>query len=321
MSRITIVVPCYNVEKYIEKTIIAFQQQTFKDFEVIFVDDCSSDNSVEIIRRVTNHCEIPARIFRNEKNKGPSFSRRYGISMAKSEYIAFCDSDDWIDKTFLEEMFAATEYGEHDIAFCNYRLVYEDGHFIEKKSIHKRDWYKSKKDFLVADMDGVCGGIFRKQLFADMIFPDIRNGEDMAIIPVLISKANSIGTTDSCLYNYYQRKGSLSTTQTGILVAGIRSSFAYIKENLSLEYYYSELEYLGVSNLIYGSLLNLFKQGYNTNLACEICSEFENTFPNWYLNKYVKNMPNYKKMYLWFAKNRFFWGNFFLSKIHTKLTM
>lgn len=320
MSQITIIVPCYNVELYIEKAIVSFSRQTFKNFEVIFVDDCSTDKSVETIKRLIEKYSIKASIIINKINSGPSYSRKIGIDMSNTEYVAFCDSDDWLDERFLEEMYLATDKGNKDIAFCNYRLVYDDGRSIDKKSIKPNNEYNSLEDYVVADMDGVCGGIFRRTLFENMVFPEIRNGEDMAIIPVLISKAKKIGTTEKCIYNYFQRKGSLSTAQTKKLIEGIRNSFLYIFMNMSLSLYYSEIEYLGIRNLLYGALLNLFKQGYDTKTAYEILCEFEQKFPHWEKNKYINNLPAYKKLYLFFIKRKIYLGTYILSKLHTKLT-
>lgn len=320
MRKITIVVPCYNVEKYIEKTIQSFRQQTFKDFEVIFVDDCSTDNSVDVISTLMHRYNISGFVTKNKCNSGPSITRKNGVELSTSEYLAFCDSDDWLDSDYLEQLYGATRCGECDIAFCNYRVVYENGKSFEKTVVTKIIESLDEKERLTIDIDGLWTGIYRRSLFDNLVFPDIRNGEDMAIIPVLISKANNIGITDKCIYNYLQRTGSLSTTQTEKLVNSICISFAYINENCDKTNYYHEIEYLGMRNLLYGAFLNLFKQGYNTKEAKDILADFENSYPEWRKNQYLGKLPRYKRIYLWCIDKRLFVGAWFLSALHTFMT-
>ena len=101
--KISVIIPVYNVEKYIEDCLNSILVQTLKDFEIICIDDCSTDNSLQIIETYT-HKDKRIKILKNKKNEGPSYTRNIGIEMAQGEYIYFLDSDDMIEKNALQEL-------------------------------------------------------------------------------------------------------------------------------------------------------------------------------------------------------------------------
>ena len=103
MPRLSIIVPIYNVEKYLPRCIESILNQTFKDFELILVNDGSTDSSYEILKEYENKYDNFRVI--NQKNGGLSAAKNAGIKIAKGEYIAFLDSDDYLDKNFLETLY------------------------------------------------------------------------------------------------------------------------------------------------------------------------------------------------------------------------
>lgn len=317
--KISVIVPCYNAASYIEKAIRSFANQTFHDFEVIFVDDVSTDNTVEVVHALIEKYKIRGWLLKNEKNTGPSLARRLGISNSRAEYCAFCDSDDWYDKTYLSEMYNATLSGEIDIVFCNYRLVYSDGKTIDKDMLGDVSVYSDKKSVMTVGVDGFCGGLFRRELFDNMTFPEIRNGEDMALIPVLIGKAKKYGFVKKPIYNYYQRVGSLSITSSDKVIQSLQDSFEYTRKSLDREKYAKEIEYIGVRNVLYGAILALFKSRYSRTAFFDILRGFEIYYPNWYMNLYLKRLPIYKRIFLFCVKRKWILFLALIARIHTKI--
>ena len=94
MSLVSIIIPTYNTEKYIEKCIQSVLEQTYTDYEIIIVDDCSTDNSMDVVARFK---DPRIKVIKNEINRGPSYSRNRGIQLSKGDFIALLDSDDWWD--------------------------------------------------------------------------------------------------------------------------------------------------------------------------------------------------------------------------------
>ena len=116
-SKITVVIPCYNAEKYIVKCFDKLNEQTYRDFDVVIVDDCSTDRSYEKILSVKDNYDFNVSVVKNEKNSGPAISRNVGVKIADGEYIAFCDSDDYYEPNFLEIMLSELIDNDAELAF------------------------------------------------------------------------------------------------------------------------------------------------------------------------------------------------------------
>ena len=105
MAVISVIIPCYQAAAYIEKALRALEQQTFQDFDVILVDDCSADNTAEVIRAFAESSSLNITLLRNEVNSGPGASRNRAIAHSQAEFLCFCDSDDWYEPDYLQCMY------------------------------------------------------------------------------------------------------------------------------------------------------------------------------------------------------------------------
>ena len=113
MPKISVIIPVYNVEKYIERCVRSLFEQTLGEIEYIFVDDCTPDGSIAILRRIIE--DYPERkpfvsIISHEQNKGLAIARRTGVNAACGEYVAFCDSDDWVDTNMYEKLLVIIQW-------------------------------------------------------------------------------------------------------------------------------------------------------------------------------------------------------------------
>ena len=125
--KVSVVVPVYNVEKYIERCSRSLFEQTLDDIEYIFVDDCSPDNSIAILLSVISeypHRKNQVSIIRHDVNKGLTNARNSGIAVANGIFIAHCDSDDWVEPTMYEELYDKAQQTSSDVVFCNILMVY-----------------------------------------------------------------------------------------------------------------------------------------------------------------------------------------------------
>lgn len=129
MPKVSVIVPVYNVAPYIERCARSLFGQTLEDMEFIFVDDCSSDNSIAVLKEVMAdypHRAHQIQIRQQDKNRGPSVARNIGLHIAKGAYIAFCDSDDWVRSDMYERLYNAAIVNGSDICYCDYFMVYID---------------------------------------------------------------------------------------------------------------------------------------------------------------------------------------------------
>lgn len=206
--KLSVIVPIYNVEKYLERCLDSLKQQTFQDFQVILVNDGSLDGSREIaLKYCQNH---PDRFMLHDKiNGGLSDARNYGIDHASGDYLAFIDSDDYVDIDMFASMLELADREDADIVACDMLYEYEDG----------SNKYSSAGDFLVGNAkenlslidinNSACNKLFRNSLFHDIRFPVGKLYEDLFIIPILIYRANKVVRVDKAFYHYLQRSGSI----------------------------------------------------------------------------------------------------------------
>lgn len=304
MKKISVVIPCYNAAEYIKKCLDSLAVQTFKDFDVIIVDDCSVDETVDTINRLINLYEFDIVLLKNELNSGPSFSRKKGVKASKTKYVSFCDCDDWYDPEYLERMIVAIEAEKADVVFCGYKVISRDGN-VEMRSFVDRSCVFDPKNTLLLGLDSMCMLVAKRELFDNLPWPNVRNGEDMAIVPLLICETKKNVVIQDCLYNYYNRPSSASNRLSMDVVDSLINSYCFIQSNIPQEFEY-ECEYIGINNLIYAGLITLFSVTGSNEKAIEILDMFELTYPNWGKNNHIKRLPKYKKIIIFLASKRWF---------------
>lgn len=318
MNKVTIVIPCYNAENYIDSCIDSLLKQEYQNFNVIFIDDASKDRTVEKLENSVLNCNLDIKILKNKENSGPSVSRNRGILSAVTKYITFCDIDDSYEPNYLSKLLSELEKNDADLAFCGYSVVDEKENKV-KRPLSFNGVLTNKIDILKLDVDSLCMLMVKTDIMKDTLLPNIRNGEDMAVVPLLMVKSNNCVAISECLYNYYRRNNSASEKPSMQVVNSLITSFEYIKNHFPEEYLEIE-EYLGIRNLLYAGLITLFSFSFDVNVADQILENFEECYPNWKRNQYINELPNYKKIVLKLAGKRIYLGIWFLAWLRKILT-
>ncbi len=216
---ISVIVPIYNSEKYLEKCLNSIKAQTFQNFNVIMIDDESGDGSGEIAK---SFCDSDSRfIYKRLRRGGVSRARNEGLKLADGEYIAFVDSDDTVEPEYLRELFDAAVKNNCKISSCNYSLVTcgKREMFFPRKlrrlksGVYDNNFYMRH---LLEDWDVrsyLWNKLWHRSLFFDndITFP-IMFFEDVATVARLAYYADRVAVTDKPLYNYYMRKNSIMTS-------------------------------------------------------------------------------------------------------------
>ena len=214
MTKIDLIIPMYNSERFIPQLLDSLECQTFKDFTVIFVDDGSTDHTCQILREQLANVPFAYEIIQQE-NKGLPGARNAGIRAAKSEWIAFMDSDDGLDEHYLEFLIRAVENGPVNIGVCSYQMLGED-------EPHR---HMTEEDFSVSYIMalelmqryykhwfGACALILNREWLKhrNLLFDEeCTYLEDIPFITQVIVQSDKIALIDAPVYIYYQRKGSL----------------------------------------------------------------------------------------------------------------
>lgn len=212
---ISIIIPVYNVEKYLDKCIESIINQTYNNIEIILVDDGSTDNSGKICdkyREKDNRIKVI-----HKENGGLSDARNHGLDIAKGKYVTFIDSDDFINEKFCEILLTNLKNNNSDISCCkmrefsdNYTIINENDNRTDLIIKHCNKIEALTKVLYQIEMDSsVCNKLFKIQLFKDIEFPKGRYFEDLATIYKIILKSNNVTYTNERLYYYYQRKTSI----------------------------------------------------------------------------------------------------------------
>lgn len=214
--KVSVIIPIYNVENYLVKCMESVQNQTFDDIEIIAVNDGSTDGS----RRLLDEMKLKDDriIIVDKKNEGLSSARNVGIDIAKGEYIAFIDSDDWVDKEYIKRMYdVCVDYG-CDIVQCSYEdiFVYQDSSSTRQTSINSVPTFYTGREFCYAMytlLSWRCNltwnKLYKKSLFDNIRFPYGKIHEDEFTTYKIIWSAKKIATISDRLYYYRYRKGSI----------------------------------------------------------------------------------------------------------------
>ena len=202
---ISVITPIYNVRPFVAKCAESLLNQTFNDVEYIFVDDASTDGSIQILNGIlSRYPERDVKIICHEKNQGLPASRRTGLAAASGDYILNCDGDDWVDTTMLENTYSAVMSTNADYAYCAFSLSYE-----HTERYQKCPQFATTFDALKIRCLGgrakynVWNKLIKRSLYDGVEFPveHRKGGEDMIMFDVL-SKAKSVAYVPEALYHY-----------------------------------------------------------------------------------------------------------------------
>ncbi|WP_291051432.1 MULTISPECIES: glycosyltransferase [unclassified Empedobacter] len=209
--KVSILVPIYGVEKFIERCAISLFDQTFQDIEYIFVNDCTPDNSIDILINTLerySHRKAQVKIINHDANKGLAGARNTGVQNASGDYILHVDSDDYLELNAIELLYNKAFEENSDIVVCDFIMEWPE---TSMKVIQNID-VKDKFEFLNLLLSGqtmtcVWNKLIKRDLYVKNSVRTIEGvnlGEDFTVIPKLVFYANSISKVNKYLYHYVQ---------------------------------------------------------------------------------------------------------------------
>lgn len=206
--KVSLLLPIYNVEKYIENCAHSLFKQSYCNIEFIFVNDCSCDNSVSILRNIIQQYPSRAknvRILSHDRNRGVAAARNLAVEQASGDYLIWVDGDDYIDTDAVSLLVQRMQETGADIVLADAYFVYENRMIIRKIPL-----LESPQRYLELVLKrqvalSVWGKLFKKDLFCDVRFVEgVNFGEDYSVLPCLIYNATKIAKVDAPLYYYIQ---------------------------------------------------------------------------------------------------------------------
>lgn len=245
MSKISIIIPIYNVEQYLSQCLDSVIHQTYKNLEIILINDGSTDNSGKICNEYAK-MDNRIRVF-HKKNEGVSSARNMGLNNCTGDFIGFVDPDDFIEYNMYEILYNEQQRTNADIIWCNYSLYYSLNKQIlgeinsnisynllninEKNDFYSDLFYKYKmKAYL-------WNKLYKKEIFSYIKFPYKKNFEDLFIFVYLMSQANKISFINKNLYYYRQRDSSICHKNDIHSIFNLDMIESYIKSSIDYKYF------------------------------------------------------------------------------------
>ena len=233
---LTVIVPCYNVEKYVDKCISSIVNQTYSNLEILLIDDGSTDTTGTLCDAWQER-DQRIRVI-HKQNEGLSYARKTGVENTDAEYVAFVDSDDWIDPNMYADMMSAMISTDSDIAQCEFCEVFEDGrleHHSPDSNANSFEIVGREEGVLLIVHDDkwksfMWNKIFKKHLFDHIVFPKGRVYEDYPIMHSLFHHASLSVYLSAEYYFYYRRSDSITNSKS--LAAKMKNSFDFSEARL-----------------------------------------------------------------------------------------
>ena len=287
--KVSVIVPVYNTEKYLEKCLDSLVNQTLKDIEIIVVNDGTKDNSQKIIDKYKKkYKNIKSYI---KENGGLSDARNFGIEKASGDYLSFIDSDDYVSTNMYEKMYNKAISGNFDIVVCDFNYIYEDSDVIKCSSSKINGDTTNIKKVMFDNFPAVWNKIYKKKLLKDIRFKKKVWFEDVEFIYRVLPYVKSIGVVKEPFNYYLQREGSITKSVDPRIYNYIdnwNGVVEYYKEKNLYDKYKLELEYSYV-RYIYATFikqaLSFDKEEYKKAVNKAI-TNVKNNFPKYRMNKY-----------------------------------
>ncbi len=288
--KISVIIPVYNVEKYLKRCLDSVVNQTYKNLEIILIDDGSTDNSGKIC---DEYAEKDKRIIViHKENGGLSDARNKGLDICTGEYIGFIDSDDWIDLNYFNVLLKNLLEYNVDIACCDYLRTdkYVKNKDGKIKNIEILGDEKTLEIYLEKELVSACAKLYRKDKFFNIRFPLKKINEDIATIFLVFTKSKSISYIDKKMYFYFKNTDSIT-----------KSKFS--KKNLDLLYAWEEVVNLSRkhSNKVQELADFRLKKAYFSLLGIIAYNGMDNTEENNKIKKML--LKKFKENYIYFIKS------------------
>ena len=315
--KISIIIPAYNVSKYIKRCILSILNQTYKNIEIIVVNDGSTDNTLDIVKKFN------VKVFNQENSGGASSPRNVGLKNSTGDYITFVDGDDYIDKNYVEDMVKLIESNNYDIIetpllfeanFKNKLLLYTE-HKLERN-----ESFNFNNEYFDNELRYVIGVFYKRQVIEDIYFDEkVRCYEDNMFNLKVKLKSKSYLLYPRCYYHYVQNFNSLSKAVSlkHLDYIIVMNELSELYKNTNLTNY---IEKIYKDNILAIILLKLPYLNNKYKYRKELMSEFKKNAPNYYKkHKLLMLILNgYILISIWFLIISFINVNKLAIKIQSK---
>lgn len=300
--KVSVIVPVYNVEKFIDKCLNSLVNQTLKEIEIIVVNDGSPDNSQKIIDKYVKKYPDKIKSYIKE-NGGQGSARNYGLKKATGEYIGYVDSDDFVEKDMYKKLYNKAKENNYDIVVCGNYNVSED---YQNKNIDAFiNNYNTDLENIFFGKMAVWNKIYKRDILIKnkLEFKEKVWYEDLAFTLKAIMNSNTFAFIDEPLYDYLIREGSTmnnSNVQRNLeILDAFNDILSYIQHNKKEEYF-SKIEFLAIDHIYISAIVRVLKAEADDKVKRETINKLldymNKKFPNYKNNKYINTLSKNRKI-------------------------
>ena len=321
---VSVIIPVYNVEKYLANCLDSVLQQDYEDYEIVVVNDGSTDSCGQILEEYAkNYSKIN---LVTQKNKGLGGARNTGIDNSKGKYLLFLDSDDSMKQGTLSGLYKEITENQVDIVWFGMDYIGEDGSLISTRRASENGCRVVTQDecpLLYANDSYAWNKLYKRELFTEnnIRFPERAWYEDLKTLPKLVLHSDKILLSDKVLYNYLQRNDSImhipNADRNIEMIDTVQDVLDYYKEQNAFEKYYESLEYMTVLHVLVFCTLRVASINPKHPLLKKLYEFTKTNFPNFKNNKEVKSKFTLRhKIIYTFSKLKMYRMLYLLNKLN-----
>jgi len=317
--KFSVITPIYNSYRLMERYFDSLENQTFKDFEVILIDDCSTDDSYQKLKDYLKSSTLRTKVLQTPYNTGPGYARNIGMDIAEGEWITFVDNDDWVELDWLESINQIISSKEVDCVIYDYCIIGEGEPKSMYSMIKGEEGIIPKLQCIKYISNHTIGKVYKLSNCkkSEIKFPNTRRCEDVAFTCLAVEASTTIYYLKKPLYYYYQRKSSLSNNSK-LDEMDMVQAFSVLQKKIEKKYP-EEMAEKSIRDLLYGGVLMMCKAGKSNKAIKNYISNYENKYPCWYKAFSLSYLGRPKMVFLQFIRYRCIAGLRMLSWIHSKM--
>lgn len=320
MELVSVIVPVYKVEQYLEKCVKSIQNQTYQNLEIILVDDGSPDKCGKMCDAFAKKDERIRVI--HKPNGGLSDARNAGVPLATGKYLLFVDSDDYIELSLIEKAVNVAEKNSCDIVLFDHFHVENGEPEIRRNGVPSgRPLNVKECPKLLLAAPSAWSKLFNREFYnrTNISFPKGLYYEDLGTTPKLFFEADKIMYLDEPLYYYMIRGNSIMGSKNfernyRDKIKILNDIIEFYQRNGAFEEYYQELEYLVFANAYFGPSREIVLSKEGTEYLEKYRNYMYQKFPHFANNKYIKQMGKKNRLHMYVLNTRQYWIMRLLSK-------
>ncbi len=319
MPKYSVITPMYKTFDLMEKYFASLEKQTFKDFEIIIVDDCSPNDAYNSAIEYSKASSLNIRVFKTDKNGGPGIARNIGIEKACGEWITFIDNDDWVEWNLFEEIEKVVNTNTINCVIYDYFIQKNETNQVGHSMYIGDEGIVSISECISFARNHSVGKFYKldKCKQSEVRFPELRRCEDVAFVAKAIEACGSVYYLKKPLYHYVQRTSSLSNSNTTDETDMIKA-FNIIEDAL-YDKYPNEIKEKSVTDLLYGVVLLMCKAKKPARAIRTYIKSYADKYPQWHKCKIIKSLSKAKRLFLFSARIKWIFMLKFLASVHSKM--